>query len=200
MTVVQFQVPRLDVADRILGRLDLTSVSEAHFIGLVQSAGFKHASISGRLSAREQIAFLVNSIGEAETLQRLLELSSEDVVAEGEDPANVEFQVTLAQALREQGDRLGIPADDVLPQAVLDVGYGDICSSCGRLDVRLHPWPTITGELLLQWRRGGRDYVATIYVSPAEGELRMCLETAERQDDLAFTSAGLLAFVRYGVL
>lgn len=201
MTVIPFQVPRLDVADRILGRLDLSSVREEHFIAMVQGAGFPLATMRGRLNAREQVAFLVNSIGESETLQRLLELSGEAAVADNESPASIEFQVGLTDAIQEQSNRLGAPGDDILPAAVFEAGFGPICTLCGSLDVRIHPWVTMAGELLLQWRHRGQDYVATVYepTSP-DGELMLALETAERREDRTFSVAALSAFVRYGTL
>lgn len=199
MTVAQFQVPRLDVADRILDRLDLSVVHEEHFLALMRSAGFTQAGLDSRLTVREQVAFLVNSLGESEVLQRLLELTGEAGVAEDESPASVEFQIHVADAIRQQADRYQVPDSEVLPGPVAEIAYGPICTLCGHLDVQLHPWVTISGELLVQWRRGGADYVARVYESPRTDHVLLELETAERQEVQPFSVEALSAFVRYGV-
>lgn len=166
---------------------------------LIHDAGFTNATMHGGLSVKQQVAFLVNSLGETETLHRLLELCGEDVVANGESPASIEFQVRLTSNMKEQAERLSIPVDDVLPEVVAQAGFGPICTLAGDSPVRLHPWVTMSGEILLQWRTSRNDHLARIYEADGCGELRMTLETAESREDLTFTEEGLSAFIRFGL-
>lgn len=188
MSVVPFPVPALDAADRILERLDLTCITEEQFIELMREGGFRGTSTGSCLSVREQLAYLASSLGEAETLQRILELGGEEVTDGDADPASIEFQVSLAASLARQGDGSALPA------AVLDIAYGELCDLCGDLDVRLHPWVTRDGKLLIQWRRQGSDRLA-VFAADGNG-VSMTLAHGSYEVDLPYDREELLLFLR----
>lgn len=158
MTVVQFRVPRLDAADRILSRLDLSPLRDGDIVNLMREAGYAAARDGSRLTVREQLAFLVNSLGELETLNRLLELVGESGVAADESAASVEFQVRLTEAVQRYEQQ----TDQTLPPTVTDIGFRQVGNWCTFLDVQIHPWVDARGTLFLQWRRDGCDHVATV--------------------------------------
>lgn len=198
MTDVLQSTPRFDIATRLLRRIDLSDVREEQMVRLMRDVGFGLANAGSGLSMREQAAFLVGSVGEFEARNLLSQVGAKDVPYGGEEPASVEFMLRVDAVLRDQAQRTGVPANEILTAELSEVLFDGVGQLCGELDVQLHPWVTPEGDVLLQWRRSGVDHVAVLYASEGWEGVRMQLETATRQEDLAYSRPILAAFIKCG--
>lgn len=199
LPVIPFPAPRLDAADRILTRFDMSYVAEDEFVTLMQESGFTHAQKHTPLTVRENLAFLVSVRGEADTLGRLLELAGEDAMHADVSHAEIEFQVRLAGSIQKQASSLGVPDVELMDENVRALAFGEVTNLCGNADVEVVPWVTSSGTVLLQWSRMGDDYVAGLAADVRNPERVMLhLETAERQELLPYSVGALSAFLRSG--